>query len=294
MKVSTACSGVSKVGISASLRISTPSATSSPPIHTANTGRAWPCTSGARARATPVGSVMAWGERMITSPESSGAFMASLHRLEVALRRGVAQDVHRVGAAPVGRQEFIQLCQGLGPQDRGFGVPAGQGVHRHDPGAAGVGDDAQGPAGGPLHLAQGLGAVEELAHGFHPDDAGPAEGGVVGLVGPDQGPGVGGRGPGPGLAAAGLDDDDGLDPGDGAGRAHELAVLGQALHVDDDAAGLLFVAQVIDEVGEVHVRHGADADEVAEADVLQGGPAQDGAAQGAALGDEGQVPGGGT
>ena len=54
-----------------------PSATSSPPIQTAKTGRAWPCISGATARATPVGSVRAWGDRMITRPESSGASMAS-------------------------------------------------------------------------------------------------------------------------------------------------------------------------------------------------------------------------
>ncbi len=121
-------------------------------------------------------------------------------------------------AAPVRRQEFVQLLQGFGDQDGGFHLPASQGVHRHDPRAAGVGDDPQITAGGALHFAQGLGAVEELADGIHPDDPGPAEGGIIGRVGPGHGPGVGGRGPGPGPAAPGFDNDDGLDPGHGAGR----------------------------------------------------------------------------
>ena len=238
MKVSTACSGVSKVGMPASLRIFTPAATSSPPIQTANTGRAWPCTSGARARATPVGSVRAWGDRMITRPGEFRSLHGQAHRLQVALRRGVAQDVHRVGAAPVRRQDFIQLGQGLGGQDRGLGIcQRARASTAMTPGPPALVMIAQMPRRWALQLPQGLGAVEELAHGIHPDDAGPAEGGVIGFVLPDQGPGVGGRGPGPGPAAAGLDDDDGLDPGDRAGRAHELAVLGQALHVENDGRG---------------------------------------------------------
>ena len=85
---------------------------------------------------------------------------------------------------------------------------------------------------------------------------------------PAMAPGMGGRGLSGPPAAPRLNHDDGFDPGHGAGRAHKSAVLGQVLHVDDDAPGLLFVPQIIDQVAEIDVRHGTDADEVAEADLL--------------------------
>ena len=59
MKVSTASSGVAKVGMRASLSILMPASTSRAPIHTAMKGLDRFLISVARAWATPVGSVMA-------------------------------------------------------------------------------------------------------------------------------------------------------------------------------------------------------------------------------------------
>ena len=66
-----------------------------------------------------------------------------LHRPEIAFRRGVSQDVDGITPAPVRRQEFIQLLQGFRGQGGGLHIPAPQGVHRHDPRAAGIADDPQ-------------------------------------------------------------------------------------------------------------------------------------------------------
>ncbi len=49
------------------------------------------------------------------------------------------------------------------------------------------------------------------------------------------------------------------------------------------------VAQIVNEVAPVHIQHGADGDEVTEADVLLQAPVQDGGAERAALADEADV-----
>src|SRR5262249_18783496 len=96
---------------------------------------------------------------------------------------------------------------------------------------------------------------------------------------------------GAGLVPARLDDDDLLGAGRGPGGAEELADVADRLHVEDDAARVGVVAEVVDEVGEVHVEHGAHADEAAEADVGFPGPVEDGGADGAALAEQGDLAG---
>ena len=91
--------------------------------------------------------------------------------------------------------------------------------------------------------------------------------------------------------AAALDDDDRLALGEVPRRAHELARVGDRLDVQDDAARVRVGAEVVDEVAEVHVGHGADADEGAEADLVGGRPVEDGGAQGAGLAEEGHAAG---
>ena len=176
-------------------------------------------------------------------------------------------------------------------QDGRISLPLAEGVHRHDAGAAGIGDDGQVAPQGPRHLAQGLGAIKELVNGVHPNDAGPPEGGVIGLVLPGQGPGMGGGGSGGRRTPAGLDHDDGFYPGNRAGGAHEAPVVYQVFHVDDDTLGPVVVPQVVDHLGEINIRHGTHADEVAEADILSLGPVQDSAADGPALGQQRQAAG---
>src|SRR5262249_22792427 len=71
----------------------------------------------------------------------------------------------------------------------------------------------------------------------------------------------------------------------------EFAHVADGLHVQDDAARGRVVAEVVDQVGEIDVDHGADADEAAEADVLLAGPVEDRGADGAALAEQGDVAG---
>ena len=72
---------------------------------------------------------------------------------------------------------------------------------------------------------------------------------------------------------------------------HESLGVANALHVHDDTAGAIIVAQVVDEVAPVDVQHGADGDEGAEADVFLEAPVQDGGTECAALADEAHVAG---
>ena len=55
---------------------------------------------------------------------------------------------------------------------------------------------------------------------------------------------------------------------------------------------LVIVAQVVDHFAKIEVGHGTDADEMAEADILTSAHVQDGAADGAALGERATLPGG--
>ena len=214
------------------------------------------------------------------------AGQANLHRPGEPLQGGVAEDVDGVVAAPVGRQDLVELGHDIVRDGRRLEVVLGQGVRGHDARAAAVGDDRQPRAGRPGLLGHQFGAVEQPGERGHADDAGPLEGRVVDRVLTDHGADVGGGGAGAGLALARLEHDDRLDAGDRPGRAHELAGVGQVLHVDEDRLDVAVVAQVVDHVAEIHIEHGADGDEVAEADVAHGGPVQAGGADGAALRNE--------
>ena len=94
----------------------------------------------------------------------------------------------------------------------------------------------------------------------------------------------------PRARAAALDDDDRFGLREVAGGAHELAGVGDGLDVEDDAGRVGVGAEVVDEVAEVDVGHGADADEGAEADLVGGRPVEDRRAEGARLTEEGDAP----
>src|SRR5262249_24562972 len=64
-------------------------------------------------------------------------------------------------------------------------------------------------------------------------------------------------------------------------------------HVEDDAARVRGVGEVVEQVGEIDVEHGADRDEGAEAELLAGGPVEDGGADGAGLAEQGDRAGAG-
>ena len=137
------------------------------------------------------------------------------------------------------------------------------------------------------HAREHLGRVEHVLDLVHADDARAAEDGAVERVVAGDRAGVrGGRQGGAGVAAA-LHDDDRLGLGEVARGAHEVARVGDRLDVEDDRARVLVGAEVVDEVAEVDVAHGADADERREAHLVRGRPVEDRRAQGAGLAEEG-------
>ena len=115
---------------------------------------------------------------------------ANFHGLEVIFGSGVPREVDGVAAVKIAGKYIVEVLQGLGTQGGRFQVPTADGIHGHDPETAGIGDNAQGPAGGPAHFPQGLGTVEKLGKGIDPDDAGAPECGTIGGIFSRQGPGM--------------------------------------------------------------------------------------------------------
>src|SRR5262252_2289028 len=62
------------------------------------------------------------------------------------------------------------------------------------------------------------------------------------------------------------------------------------LHVQHDAARVWIVAEVVDEICEIDVEHGADTDEAGKADVALARPIENRGADGAALAQERDAP----
>jgi hypothetical protein len=214
-----------------------------------------------------------------------------LHGVGVALPGSIADDVDRVGARPGRRQHPVQLGHGLVGQRRQGPAQVDQVVDRHHPDAAAVGQDGQPLAVQAALVGDGLHRLEQLLQVVHPQDAGAAEGGVVDVVGPGQGAGVGGGGLGALGHAAGLDGQHRLVAGGGAGRRDELAGVADGLDVEQDGADVRMGAQIVDGVAEVDVEVVAQGDEMREADAARRGPVQHRRAQGAGLADEGHLAG---
>ena len=190
----------------------------------------------------------------------------------------------------MGGRAVVQLGHGLVGQAGQDAAGRDEGVGGHDAGTAGVGDDGEAGALGDLVPADELGDVEDLADVEDAGHAGAPEGRVVDGVLPGQRARVRGGDRGRLGEPSGLVGDDGLCPGEGAGGRHELPGPVDGLDVEDDGLGLLVLAEVVDEIAEVDVEGVADGHEVGEADLLLQGPVEDRGAQGARLGNEGDVP----
>ena len=108
--------------------------------------------------------------------------------VDVARHRGVADDVHRVGARPVRRQRHLQRRLQGRRQRRQRHAFAGTGIGGQHAGAATVGHQHQGIGGGrlqcrvaddgALEVRQGFGGVEQVLQRVHAQHAGAADGGV--------------------------------------------------------------------------------------------------------------------
>ncbi|KAF5042174.1 hypothetical protein DSECCO2_515370 [anaerobic digester metagenome] len=162
-----------------------------------------------------------------------------------------------------------------------------RGVGRQDAGAAGVGHHAKARPFGQRLGGEGQGEIEQGGHVARADDAGLAEGGGVGRVRAGNGAGVGRGGLGAGRGGAGLDHDDGFFPADLGGLLDEVRAVGDVFDVAEDDLGVGVRAQVFEHVGFVDHGHVAHGHELGEADFLTEGPVENGRAQRAGLGEEG-------
>ena len=190
-----------------------------------------------------------------------GILHENLGGVAVAHVVGISADVHRVAAGGEARQDALEPFVGLWTQLGQFAAQVQQAVGGHDAGPAGVSQDSQPGAARADLAAERLRAGEQVLDLVHPHNAGAAEGGAVKRVVAGYGPSVAGGGYGRACCAAALDHDDRLGLGEMAGGAHELARVGNGLHVQDDGAGVRVGAEVVDEIAEVDVAHGADGHE---------------------------------
>ena len=87
-----------------------------------------------------------------------------------------------------GGRNCIEFLKRFRAERCGLESPFAEGIHSHDPGTAGVGDDGQLASGGPLHLAQGLRTTEELTDSVHPDNSRTAKRCIVGFILPASAP----------------------------------------------------------------------------------------------------------
>jgi hypothetical protein len=212
-----------------------------------------------------------------------------LHRLLDALGVRVPEHVHGVAVRPGRRQVRFEPRHRLRRQLRERSLLRDQRVGGDDAGAAGVGHDAQPRSGREPAAPDQLGAVEDVAEVADPRDAGAPERRVVDGVFRRHGAGMGGRGPGRGGEAAGLEGDDRLLPGERARRGHEAPGVRDGFDVEDDGPRVRVLAEVVDEVAEVHVERVPDRHEVRESDPALQRPVEHRRAQRARLRDERDV-----
>ena len=102
---------------------------------------------------------------------------------------------------------------------------------------------------------------------------------------------MGKRGLGAGLAASALQDQDGLGLRGAAGRAHELARVAEALHVEQDHMGLGVASEMIQQVADIDIQGVAQGHHVGESQPVGRGPVEGGRGHGAGLRDQGDGAG---
>ena len=182
-------------------------------------------------------------------------FSHNLHRFRVAVGRSVAQDVNGVIVTPGGGQQLVQLGHRVAREFRELPTAHNQRVSREHAGTAGIGQDGQARALGARLLAEDVGHGEQVANGVHTQHAAAAEGSVEDVVAAGQRPGVRGGGFGGGFGPAGFENNNGLGERHLTGRGEKRAGVADRFHVDDDAARVGVIAQIVDQITPVHVEH---------------------------------------
>ena len=193
-------------------------------------------------------------------------------------RTGIANDVDRVAARPVGGQHIVEKLHGMVRERGQFHADGAGRVSRQDAGADAVSDDGQPVALRAVIGSQHAGGRKELRDGVDPQHTGTLEGGVVHVLAGGQV--TGGRNSAQRFGGpAGLDHHHRLGPGRHAQRAHEAAGIMNVVQVQQDALGLVVVNEVIEDLAKIEVDAVTHRNDAGKADALGVGPVEHGSAQ---------------
>ncbi len=216
----------------------------------------------------------------------AGVLGDNVNGFRVALRAGVSQDIDRIAMAPMHREKCVKSIHGLRREPGQFAAILNQLIGREDSRAARIGDNGKAPARRARLHSENFSHIEQIRNAIDAQNAAAAEGGVEYVVASGKNSRVGCRGVGSLAGASGLDHDDGLVESHFARRGEECAGITDGLHVDDDAARVWVITEVIDEIRPSHVQHGTNREKCAEAGLFLEAPIENGCAERAALTDE--------
>ena len=192
--------------------------------------------------------------------------------LRIAVRRSIAQHVHRIAVRPAGRQKLVELGDRLLGQDGQFALALDELIGGHHARAAGIGEDRQPVALGRALVGQKFRAVEHVFDVEDAFDARPLENGFIDGIHAGHGPGVRGGGLGRLGESARFEGHDRLGAGESPARRDELPRFGDRFDVEDDRLRIGGGAEIVDQIGHAHVEHIAHRNEIRETDAGIDGP----------------------
>ena len=212
-------------------------------------------------------------------------------RLGVAVGVRVANHVNRIAECRRCRQEGAEPGLGGRRQRNHFQSQRLGGVRRHDARTAGVGDDGHALAFGQRLHGERHRIIKERFKIFRADDASALERRAVGDVRARQTAGVRRRGLGARLGDTDFQNHDRLDGSRLFRDAQELVAFLDAFQITGNDPGFLVFGERLDEIHFIEVGLVAEADDFVQAEFLVGRPVENGPAQRAGLGDDGNLSG---
>ncbi len=214
---------------------------------------------------------------------------ANLNALAKPLRRGIANDVDRVGVRPIEGQSFVELPKRGSPKRRQRDTQVPGSISCQRTGAAPIGDDRDALTTVAVAGCEGPRGREQLGDAVYAHHTGSSQDGIEHLIVAHHGVGVAARRLGSGRLAPHLDGDHGLGLGRGAQCADKASGFSNALDVHEDAVGFVIVHQVVEHFAEVDVEGRPEGDHGREPNPVGVGPINDGVAEGSRLRHQGQV-----
>ena len=189
-----------------------------------------------------------------------------VERRLVAVRTGIADDVDRVGARPIGGKHLVQRGDELVAQGCQPAIEPHQIVNREHARAAAIGEDQELVARYRPQACERLRSGEQLLELLDADEPCAAEGGADRDVAAGERAGMrrgrtrGGRVP------AGFDHDDRLRPRGRPCRRHEFAGSRDGLEIEQDRAGREVGGEEVEQVADIDIGHVSHGHHIGEAD----------------------------